>query len=389
MRHYRNNARLLMWFAPFQALAISAGYLVPFFLEKGLDQSDIFLLQSIFSLTVVLWEVPSGWVADRIGRARSIQLSAPLAATSMIAYGFSDFFWQFVLCEMLLALAHGLISGADQALLIDSLKADGRDDDYVRSAQRIHSFGFAGIVAGLPISVALVHFIGVSATIVADGVATLLGFLIVARLVEPPVHETDELDALTLKQATKQLFTSQECRWLIALTVILSTSTYIGAWLNAPYYTSIGVPLILFSTLGAGRSLLKAWLSHRVHIEHDIKRSMGVFAVLAGLPYMLMATGQPWLAFAVFGHDAVHSLQAAPLAHRYNKFISSRYRAMLNSVVGLLMRLAFAIAGPLAGYSVDHLGLQRGLFVIGTTCGALALFAYRKVLHNGSFEEGR
>lgn len=386
MRHYRNNARLLMWFAPFKALSISAGYLVPFFLEKGLNQSDIFLLQSIFSLTVVLWEVPSGWVADRIGRARSIQLSAPLAATSMIAYGFSDFFWQFVLCEVLLALAYGLVSGADQALLIDSLNADGREDEYVRSAQRIHSFGFAGIVAGLPISVALVHFIGLSATVVADGIVTLLGWLIVIRLVEPPVHTTEELDAMTIKQATKQLFSSAECRWLIAFTVILSTSTYIGAWLNAPYYTSIGVPLILFSTLSAGRSLLKAWLSHRVVVEHNIKRSVGAFAVMAGLPYLLMATGQPWLAFAIFGHDAVHSLQAAPLAHRYNKFISSRYRAMLNSVVGLLMRLSFAIVGPLAGFSVDRLGLQRGLLVIGIVLGSLALFVYRMLLRNGSFE---
>jgi MFS family permease len=175
MRHYHNNARWLMWFAPFRVLSISAAYLVPFFLEKGLNQSQIFLLQSIFSVSYLLWEIPSGWLADRIGRARSIQLSVPFAVVGMVAYGFSDYWWQFVVCELLLAVANGLISGADKALLIDSLKAAGRGSEFVRIQQRIDALGYAAIAFGVPLSFVLVKYWGYGAAIVADGLVVGLG----------------------------------------------------------------------------------------------------------------------------------------------------------------------------------------------------------------------
>ncbi len=387
MRHYSNNARWLMWLAPFKALSISAAYLVPFFVQHNMSQSRIFLLQSVFSVVVVLWEVPSGWVADRIGRARSICYSAPVAAASMIAYGFSDHFWQFAVCEVGLAIANGLISGADDALLIDSLKADGKANQFVRINQRIHSIGFAGVFACLPLSWLLVKFVSIQATLVADGLLLVIGWFISMRLVEPPIHETTELDGHTAWQATKKLFASPECRWLVALTVTLSSATYIGAWLAARYYTSLGIGVVWFGVLYAGRSLLKAWLSHHVHMDHNVARRMALFVVLAGLPYLVMATGLPWLAFAVFGHDIVHALQASPLAERYNRHMSSRHRAMLNSVVSLQTRIVFAVLGPIAGLLVDVFGLQKGFLILGLTISPVAAIAYAKLARLGSFEE--
>lgn len=386
MRKFQNNAKWLVYFAPFRALSISAAYLVPFFSEKGMSQSDIFLLQSVFSLTVVLLEVPSGWLADKIGRALVIQISAPIAAASMIGYGLSDQYWQFVLFEILLAVASVCISGADQALLIDSLKADGKEDNYVRVAQRMHSWSFAGIVAGLPVSMLVVKLFGVSATLIADGMLTAIGALLVLRLVEPPIHEAEELSGASAWQATKQLLRTRESRWLIALTVMLGASTYIGAWVAAPYYTSIGVPVVAFAAIYAGRNLLKSLFSHRISIENRLKSSMGVFSLLSALPYLAMATGLPWLAFMLVGHDLIHALQAPALAHRYNKYISSRYRAMLNSIVGLQSRLVFAVLGPLVGLAMDGLGLQAGFLLIGAGFGAVIGLIYWKAVKSGALD---
>jgi MFS family permease len=389
VRSYQDNPRLLQWIAPFRVLALSGAYLVPFFLEKGLDQTDIFVLQSIFSLAYVLWEIPSGWVADRIGRARSIKLSLPFAVVSMVAYGLSGHYWQFVVCELLLAVASGLISGADEALLIDSLKAAGRKREYVRISQRINSLGFAATAVGVPASMALIHFFGVSATLVADGLLTAVSGVFSLRLVEPPVHEAEELDGTTTLQATKRLLGNKECRWLVALGVGLSTSTYIGAWLSAPYYTSIGVPVVAFGGILAARNLLKGWLGHRFHSEAHTKQLMAGHALLAGLPYVLMATGQFWLAWAVVGHDVVHALHSAPLSRRYNEHMPDRFRAMLNSVVRLQNRLVLVFVGPLAGLLVDWAGLSRGLLVLGLVFGSVAAVAYARLVRIGSFDKGR
>jgi MFS family permease len=81
VRHYSQNARWLLYLAPFRAMSISAAYLTPFFVEHGLSTAQIFLLQSIFSAAYLLWEIPSGMIADRLGRALSIKISAPIAVT--------------------------------------------------------------------------------------------------------------------------------------------------------------------------------------------------------------------------------------------------------------------------------------------------------------------
>ena len=44
-RHYSDNAKWLKWFAPFRQMSISAAYLVPFFLSKGLSQTEVMLLR--------------------------------------------------------------------------------------------------------------------------------------------------------------------------------------------------------------------------------------------------------------------------------------------------------------------------------------------------------
>lgn len=389
MRNYRNNAKLLVYLAPFRALSISAAYLVPFFLEKGLSQSDIFVLQSIFSLSAVLLEVPSGWFADCFGRAFSIKLSVPVAAFSMIAYSQSNEYWQFVLFEVLLAVASTLVSGADKALLMDSLKASSQEDQYVRTSQRMHYFGFGAVVASFPFSLLIIQYVGVSATLLADGLITLAALSFIWRLVESPIHEAEELSGHTAWSATKQLMGHKESRWLIALSVLLSVSTYFGAWVAAPYYESIGIPLIWFGAIYAGRALIKTVLGRFVSIDHRLQRSMKLFVLLGSMPYIAMASGIPWLAFAVFGHDIVHTLQQSSLEHRYNRYIASSYRAMLNSVVGMQTRLLMAALGPLVGLAIDTLGFQRGLVLVGTCFGVVLAFVYWRVARLNAFDERR
>ena len=386
MYDYRKNAKWLVYFAPFRSLSISAAYLVPFFLYKGLDLASIFLLQSIFSLAVVLLEVPSGWLADKIGRSLSIKISVPIAGFSLISYAFVDQFWQFAVIEILLAASEVLISGADQALLIDSLKYHKKDNEYVKYAQRMHSIGFASIFAALPISLALVNWAGLSAVIAADGLLILLGGIFAFKLREPPLHEAEELSGENAIKASKALLKRGESRWLILMSVLLGASTYIGAWVAAPYYESIGIQLIWFSVIYAVRALIKSIISHRIKIEHRLKRSLRLFIVFAAVPYFAMALGVPLLAFALVLHDVIHALQASALAHRYNKYISSKYRAMLNSIVGMQSRLAYAVLGPLAGFAISRFGFELGLAIIGASFAIMIGHAYLRLIKLGALK---
>ncbi|HSX05128.1 MAG TPA: MFS transporter [Candidatus Saccharimonadales bacterium] len=376
MDRYKHNAKWLLYFAPFRVMSVSAAYLTPFFLQHGLSLSQIFLLQSIFSLAYLLWEIPSGYIADRFGRAFSIKLSAPIAAAAMVAYGFSTHFWQFVIWELVLAIANGLISGIDTALLIDSLRAEGREEEFVRLSQRINALGFAAVAAGVPLAVLLVHSAGLGATIVADGLLTGAGAIFAFKLHEAPrFNGAQEAVRLSAWHAMKRLGRNAEARWLVSLGAALSAATYLAFWLSAPYYTALGIPTIWFSVILALRSLWKAWLSHHFHQAHHLERNMVSYALLAGLVYIAMASRQIWLLWAVLGHDIIQALASQPITAELNKHIAHEFRATLNSLVNLVQRLVFTVAGPLLGLLVDKTSLSIGFVAIGAIASALALIA--------------
>jgi MFS family permease len=389
MKRYQNNSKWLTWFAPFQELSISAAYLMPFFLQNGLSLLQVFALQSIFSLASLLWEIPSGYIADRFGRALCIKISAPLAAGSMIAYGFSHLYWQFIICELGLAIANGLISAIDTALLFDSLKADGNQAQFVKLSQRINAFGFAAVAFGVPIAYVLVKYVSISSTLVADGILICVGCFFVFRLVESPkISGSQEKIRLSAWYAVKKLGSNTEVRWLILLSAVLSTSTYLGFWLSVPYYNSMKIPVVLFSSILAIRSLWKAWLSHRFHQQKHLERNMFGYALLAGLVYLSMATRQLWLIWVVLGHDVIQALYCQPITDKLNTHMPQDCRATMNSVINLIMRLSYSIAGPLVGLLIGNVGLQVGFVVTGMVCSGLAFVALSRLHRLKTFVKG-
>lgn len=390
MRHYTNNHHWLLWFAPFKALSISAAYLTPFFIENGLTMAEIFALQAIFSIAVVAFELPSGYLADRVGHARTIKFSAPVAGLAMFAYGFSTDYWQFVICEVLLAFATALISGADTALLAESLRASGRRGDFVAVSRRIESYGFAAVAIGVPVSMALVTWVSIRSTLVADGILTFVGTLFVLRLVEVPMQLREvTAERPSALREVLGMVRAADIRWLVILSATLSAATYLGFWLTVPYYQAMGIPVVWFAAILAGRSLWKAWLSH-----HFARRAHGFgslvwFAVTATGVYLAMATQQLWLAAFVLGHDVVQALARQPIADQLNERFTSALRATLNSASNLFNRLAFSIAGPFVGLAVDELGLTAALCLTGGAVGLIAAVALARLGAMGTFQERR
>lgn len=386
MDRYKQNVRWLMLLAPFRNLSISAAYLTPFFLQNGLNLSEMLLLQSIFSGAYLAWEIPSGWIADRIGRARSIKLSAPIATIGLLAYGFCDQFWQFTICELILAIANGLISGVDTALLVDSLRAEGKADQFVRISQRINAIGYATTAIGVPIAMALVHFWGVRATVIADGLLTSVCIFVSLRLHEAPrCNGGQEAVRLSAWRATQELIRNVEARWLVLFGAVLSTATYLAFWLSASYYASLGISTVWFGALLAVRSFWKAWLSHKVAQERHLERNMVGYALLAATTYFAMASGHWWLLWLVLGHDTIQALASQPIVAKLNEHIAHDYRATMNSLVNLIQRLLYAVTGPLLGSLVDH-SITRGFVIAGIISGFASMVAVLRLRQLRTFQ---
>ena len=102
------------------------------FLHYGLTLEQFGILNGVWAATIVLLEVPSGALADTLGRRKLLILAGCLMVLEMAVLlvapvgGGALMFWLFVLNRILSGAAEAAASGADEALAYDSLKAAGQ-----------------------------------------------------------------------------------------------------------------------------------------------------------------------------------------------------------------------------------------------------------------------
>ncbi|NLT15230.1 MAG: MFS transporter, partial [Clostridiales bacterium] len=104
------------------------------FESKGLSDLDVSLLLIIWSVSVFILEVPSGIMADRWSRKNMIVLGTAFKVGGFVIWMFAGSFFAFALGFVFWGIQEAFCSGSTEALLFDTLKENGREDDYEKYA---------------------------------------------------------------------------------------------------------------------------------------------------------------------------------------------------------------------------------------------------------------
>ncbi len=151
-----SNIKKIYFIKAFTSMFLIAPVITLFFLDLGLSFAQIMLLQSIFAFTVLIMELPSGFLADVIGRKKSIVIGGIFCLAGITIYSLSYNFWQLTIGEILLAFAWSFFSGADSALIYDTLLSLKKEKSYKEIEGKAHYYemlaniigaSFAGLIA--------------------------------------------------------------------------------------------------------------------------------------------------------------------------------------------------------------------------------------------------
>lgn len=121
---------------------------------RGMNLGQIGLLEGIYHITGMIFEIPSGALADLLGRKKSMIVSRILIAISCLIMLVSNHFWMFGLSFFIQALGNNFNSGTEEALVYDSMKALGLEEHYIGVNGRINviievSQGIATVFGGI------------------------------------------------------------------------------------------------------------------------------------------------------------------------------------------------------------------------------------------------
>ncbi len=338
--------------------------------DLGMSVTTIFVVQAFFGLVVALLEFPSGYVADRFGYRRTLVFASCLITVGWGAYAAADTVIGVFLAEGLLGVGFSFLSGADSALLYESLLARGKENEFRAWFGRMRFFG--QLAEGTSAIAAGVLYASWSRLpFVLEACVALAAVFVATRLVEArAVQAPVENHAVRVKQIV--LYTLRDnprLRALLFVSVSFGLASFIPVWLIQLYATDAGAPVTWLGPLWAVANYsvaLGSLLSDR------FGRRFGVLPVLLGV-VALVAVSYAGLgsSHALFGFAFYflltfgRGLSAPLLQHEEQSLIPSADRASLVSFRSLVFRVTFLAIGPLVGAGVDRHG-HHSLFLF---CG--------------------
>jgi MFS family permease len=370
-KQLRQNVRRTLTLSFFQVFMLFMPIAVPFFQSRGLSMQEIFSLQALFALAVLLAEVPSGYLADLVGRRCTLVIGAFAAGIGNTLLVFAEGFWSLAAYEIALAIAFSLISGSDIAMLFDSEVALGNDAGEQRTVVgRLYSVRtLSEALAGVTCSVLLVWW-SMDVVVWMQALVGWLPLWFALRLVEPPgerLPQSGHLD--NLWQVCRYLMTHSRVLALVMLALcIWSLTTFYAVWLLQQVWQQQGVPLSHFGYLWAALSLVAAGAGRWAHVLEDRFGSTALLVAIGLAPAFgyvgLDVFGVVGGVLASVSFFAARGIGIVILQDALNRRVPGQFRATANSLASFGFRGAFAITGPWVGYLLDLWGMSTTLWLL-------------------------
>lgn len=355
---------------------------VLFYNDNGLGMQDVFILQAVYSISIVALEIPSGFFADALGRKNTLVIGTILGFIGFLTYSLTSGFYGFLVAEIILGFGQSMISGADSALLYDSLLSEKRENLYVKYEGQMVSIGnfaeaFAGIIGGLlaTVSLRMPYF--------AQTLVALAAVPAALTLYEPKVHDIKIKLSFNevIKVVKYSLGDNVQLRWVILFSSVIGASTLSMAWFVQPWFMLIGVPKALFGVLWTLLNLsvgITALYAYRIERRVGMKFTLWVTVVLLSLGFFLVAGSKSFLGLAPLLVFYLERGIATPVLKDYiNRYSNSNVRATVLSVRNFAIRIIFSIVGPIYGWATDRLSLFAAITIAGLV---LAVFSVISLL---------
>jgi MFS family permease len=362
-----------------------------FLLDAGLSNLEAFAANAFFTAGMVLFEVPTGIVADTIGRRMSYLLGTlTLAGASLIyvlLWQIEAPFWQWALVSMWLGLGFTFFSGAVEAWLVDALTATG----FTGELETV--FGRGQIVTGAAMLTGSVAggFIAAQASLgvpfVLRGVVLIVMFGVAFRLMHD-VGFTPEKGGRPLAEMRKIASASVEYGWRVpSVKWLMVEALFTGGvgiyafYALQPYLLELyGDPRAyqiagLVAAIVAGAQILGGVAAPR--IRRLFHRRTSALIVTAGLSVVTLGLiGIIESFWAVIGLIVVWGLLFAatmPIRQTYlNGMIPSRQRATILSFDSMMTSTGGVWTQPVLGRAADVWGYAPS-YLLGAGISALAL----------------
>ena len=374
--------------------------------EHGLSFARIGLIEAVFGIAILVAEVPTGALADRFGRRFTLCLGAIGFGIATTLFTLLDFPY-LIVGYAGMAVAHTFFSGADEALLYDSLRQLRRSDEYEQHQGRSQALATVAMLAATLLSGPLAALLGFQAVMLFSAGGMAAAALIALWFREPPHREaelgegppTDDAPQrgvpvlYEIRRGMRITFRVRPILWTILLGGILHATLDIPDFFTQPFIRSHGVDPtdaidrgLIYSGLllpGFAGIMIGSLLAGPLAERFGEGRALPIIFLTGLLCYLPLLILDHLVLLAAFAIASACVAAVRPIASGYiNRRIPSDQRATVLSMLTLLTGIMLTVLIPVSAVLVDSFdfraafALAFGLLVAG---GGLIWLRWRSV----------
>ncbi len=381
--------RNIPYFIAFRLLFNSRFY-YPIFaviqLDYGLSMAQFALLNAVWAVSIVLLEVPSGALADLLGRKRMVVGAALLMILEMAVIAFVPLgnttlvFWAWFLNRLLSGAGEAAASGADEALAYDSIPPGEQASRWPKVLSRLMMLSSIGFVVAMLVGSAIydadlvnrfLGWFGFDGGLSEETAMRLpvyltlinaLGALVVSLLMREPARDSggDHSSMWSEILAVGRWILGHPIVFAVILAALVHDSVVrLFLTSNSEYYRIIDIPVAWYGVIGAafaGMGILTPkiaeWMVGRFSPETNyLTVSAATFLGLVGISLAIPIWGVGMVVFFGIGFGFLNFFTS----HYLNAEVDSRRRATVLSFKGLALNIGFGAVSLIYG------GILRGL----------------------------
>ena len=349
---------------------------VVFLLQRGFSIAQVGIAEGVFHVVSMCCEIPSGMVADLIGRKRTLVLSGLVSAAGSLCMVLTNAFPMILVAMGLNALSYNLVSGSREALTYDSLLEEGAQEEYLRVSaiqEKLYLFVFAAANLFSVVTVSLGYEKGYLISMVQGICCSIVAL----RLWEPGRENTKQQEKnrnwtrilkkhviesgrffVTHGFAARRMLISGVAAAGYYIVFMLLQQHLVEQGLQAKW---IGIPLLLISFGGmAGASLGEK--TGKVKIKFLLLAGgvlEGVLIVFSGMPAL------PGCVLAAAFAHGISEMLAIRIGDENQKVFSSEVRATMVSVESMVYSVVMVVLSPVVGWLSEKFSISWAFGILG------------------------
>ncbi len=343
-----------------------------FYYLRFTNYSGIGLIETTLVITLTLAEIPTGAIADLLGKKKTLIAAFLFEAIGAFMMATAPSFLVLLSSVFVMCIGGALYSGTIDALVFDSLKQDGKEDSYIKKIANINTLSLiapamCGVLGGF------MYKIDPTLPFFANGVGYTVGLIAAFFLIEPRVDSIKFSISSFInqtKQGIKQLFSIGEVKNKTILLLSIGFVVVIGSeMLNSFLGVEFGFKETELGVLWSVIYLTSAVSSQATPIlTKYFKNNFSILFV--GIVIALTLLVSPFLGLAIGGLSLIVRTSFEGIfgnlsSSVINAHTESKYRATTISTFNMIKNVPYVLAAYFIGSISDQISAKNTAFILG------------------------